>query len=110
MWFVLIVRVALHVLRGGPAHEVRSEDEGEEDEIDEEEEKAPLVFAHHETLGDVEQAPYEEEVGVEAINLRGRTSTASRYRKGNSSASGVSLPGHSDRKELLGRIGCDKGV
>lgn len=106
MWFVMIIRVALHVLKGGPAHEVRSDDEEEEDEIDE---KTPLVFAHG-GLGDVEQQPYEEEVGVEAINLRGRTSTASRYRKGASSASGVSLPGHSDRKELLGRIGCDKGI
>ncbi|CAG8948673.1 hypothetical protein HYFRA_00001793 [Hymenoscyphus fraxineus] len=106
MWFVMIVRVALHVLKGGPAHEVRSDDE-EEEEISTIDEKTPLTF---ESKVDVEQQPYEEEVGVESINLRGRTSAASRYKKASSSASGVSLPGHSDRKELLGRIGCDKGV
>ncbi|KAI9804400.1 MAG: hypothetical protein M1825_001299 [Sarcosagium campestre] len=53
-------------------------------------------------------APLEQEVGVEGINLRGRTSPARRFRKSAASASGVTLPGHSDRKELLGRIGCDK--
>jgi len=80
------------VLRGGQADDVRSDDEGEE-ELDE-----------HEVL--------EEEVGVESIILKGRVSNASktRYKKSASSATGVSLPGHSDRKELLGRIGCDKGV
>jgi acyl-CoA-dependent ceramide synthase len=52
------------------------------------------------------ERPYEEEVGVESINLKGRTSNLSRYKK-STSATGVSLPGHSDRKELLGRIGCD---
>ena len=82
----------MKVLRGGQADDVRSDDEGEE-EVDE-----------HEVL--------EEEVGVESIILKGRVSNASktRYKKSASSATGVSLPGHSDRKELLGRIGCDKGV
>ncbi|RDW66901.1 hypothetical protein BP5796_09650 [Coleophoma crateriformis] len=101
MWFSLIVKVAIKVIRGGQAEEVRSEDEGdEEDEIVEEE-----VIEVFERL---QEQPFEEEVGVEAINLKGRTSsTSKRYRKSPSSASGVSLP---DRKELLGRIGCDKGV
>jgi acyl-CoA-dependent ceramide synthase len=109
MWFWMILRVAISVLKGGEADDVRSDDEGEpeEDLVDEK------IL---ETIGKLEEAelhPYEEEVGVEAINLKGRTSNASRYKKGGrgtSSASGVSLPGHSDRKELLGRIGCDKGV
>jgi very-long-chain ceramide synthase len=99
MWFWLIVKVALKVVRGGQADDVRSDDEGE----DEEEE--------HEVFEE-ELQPIEEEVGVESINLKGRVSNASktRYTKSASSATGVSLPGHSDRKELLGRIGCDKGV
>jgi len=88
------------VLRGGQADDVRSDDEGEE-EVDE-----------HEVLEEEQLLPYEEEVGVESINFKGRVSNASktRYKKSASSATGVSLPGHSDRKELLGRIGCDKGV
>lgn len=90
----------MKVLRGGQADDVRSDDEGEE-EVDE-----------HEVLEEEQLLPYEEEVGVESINFKGRVSNASktRYKKSASSATGVSLPGHSDRKELLGRIGCDKGV
>jgi acyl-CoA-dependent ceramide synthase len=108
LWFWLIVQVAVKVLRGGQADDVRSDDEGEE-EVDEHEalEEEQLLPYEEEQL-----LPYEEEVGVESINLRGRVSNASktRYKKSASSATGVSLPGHSDRKELLGRIGCDKGV
>jgi acyl-CoA-dependent ceramide synthase len=102
MWFAMICRVAIRVLKGGEADDVRSDDEEEADEEDELDEKIPSP-----TVGDIEQLPFEEEVGVESINLKGRTSNASRYRKGASSATGVSLPGNSDRKELLGRIGCD---
>ncbi|RDL40824.1 Uncharacterized protein BP5553_00803 [Venustampulla echinocandica] len=103
MWFVMICRVALQVIRGGQADDTRSDDEGEEEEEIEDERHAAL-----EQMGEKVPQPYEEEVGVEAINLRGRTSNASRYRKGTSSATGVSLP--SDTKELLGRIGCDKSI
>ena len=103
LWFWLILIVAVRVLRGGQADDVRSDDEGEGVE--------EFHDDMSDTIDEVEPPPYEEEVGVEAINLKGRTSKTSknRYRKG-ASASGVSLPGHSDRKELLGRIGCDKGV
>lgn len=110
MWFMMIIRVALTVLKGGEAHEPRSDDEGEDiDEEDVDEEILSTIEAL-DTEPLVAQQPYEEEVGVEAINLKGRTSNTGRYRKSSSSASGVSLPGHSDRKELLGRIGCDKGI
>lgn len=101
MWFALILKVAIKVLQGGDADDVRSDDEGDD------EEEIEFGDEHIETP---EVLPYEEEVGVESINLKGRTSNASRYKKGGSSSSSVSLPGHSDRKELLGRIGCDKGV
>jgi acyl-CoA-dependent ceramide synthase len=106
MWFGMIVRVAISVLKGGAADDVRSDDEEdcEDDVIDK------RILSTIEQLDEPELPPYEEEVGVESINLKGRTSNASRFRKGGSSSSGVSLPGHSDRKELLGRIGCDKGI
>jgi very-long-chain ceramide synthase len=99
LWFWMIVQVAMKVVRGGQADDVRSDDEGDEEEEEHE------VFEE-------ELLPYEEEVGVESISLKGRASSTSktRYKKSASSATGVSLPGHSDRKELLGRIGCDKGV
>jgi acyl-CoA-dependent ceramide synthase len=104
----MIVKVAINVLKGGEADDVRSDDEGDADEEEETHEK--LIHAIGDRVDEFDEAqPFEEEVGVEAINLKGRTSTA-RYRKSVNHANGVSLPGHSDRKELLGRIGCDKPV
>jgi very-long-chain ceramide synthase len=99
MWFWMICKVAAKVIQGGQADDTRSDDE--DDEVDEAEEKK---------FEPVEYVLLEEEVGVEAINLKGRASSSRRYKKSVSSSSGVTLPGHSDRKELLGRIGCDKGV
>ena len=107
VWFWMIVRVAITVLRGGQADDSRSDDEGEDEEEDIVHEKLTAMEEQLDEVGELQ--PFEEEVGVEAINLKGRTSNA-RYRKSASHASGVSLPGHSDRKELLGRIGCDKPV
>ena len=106
MWFTMIVRVAVNVLRGGNADDVRSDDEGDDGEDEEIHEK--LIHTMEDQVVDLDEPqPFEEEVGVEAINLKGRTWNT---RKSTSHASGVSLPGHSDRKELLGRIGCDKPV
>ncbi|TVY48560.1 Sphingosine N-acyltransferase-like protein [Lachnellula occidentalis] len=105
LWFGLILRVAVRVLQGGDADDVRSDDGGDEDLEYEDDEISPFEAVEEAVL-----LPYEEEVGVESINLKGRTSNASRYKKTPSSSSSVSLPGHSDRKELLGRIGCDKPV
>lgn len=94
IWFTMIVRVAVKVIRGDGAEDTRSDDEG----MDEDEEE----FVYEEAQ------PLEEEVGVEELDLKNwerRTGV-----KRQASSSGVSLPGHSDRKELLGRIGCEKQV
>lgn len=93
-WFCLVIRVVIKVLRGGAAEDVRSDDE-----VCEEEEEDEFVYEPAQ--------PLEQEVGVEEIDLRNWERRAG-VRKQASSSSGVSLPGHSDRKELLGRIGCDK--
>ncbi|KAI1323600.1 TLC domain-containing protein [Xylariaceae sp. FL0255] len=92
-WFFLIVRVAIRVLGGDSADDPRSDDEAGSDEEEFEYEEAQ---------------PLEEEVGVESLDLKGWERRAGVKRV--ASASGVSLPGHSDRKELLGRIGCEKQV
>lgn len=95
-WFMMIIRVAVKVLRGQGAEDNRSDDEGGVEEEEEEE----FVYEVAE--------PLKEEVGVEALDLK---SWERRHGvKIQSSSSGVSLPGHSDRKELLGRIGCEKQV
>ncbi|KAL2262286.1 hypothetical protein VTK26DRAFT_1838 [Humicola hyalothermophila] len=105
MWFSLIIRVAIKVLRGGRAEDNRSEDEGGDDQQEEEEDEE---FVYEEAQ------PLEEEVGVEEIDLKNwerRTGHVHvKSRQTATVASGVSLPGHSDRKELLGRIGCEKQV
>lgn len=91
VWFTMIVRVAMKVLRGDGAEDSRSDDEGEEEEEE---------FIYEEAL--------EEEVGVEDIDFKNWERRTGVKRQG--ASSGVSLPGHSDRKELLGRIGCEKQV
>ncbi|QUC17650.1 uncharacterized protein UV8b_01891 [Ustilaginoidea virens] len=92
-WFTMIIRVVIKVLRGDGAEDSRSDDEGE----DEEEE---YVYE--------EAEPLEEEVDADEIDLRSWERRTGVNRQ--ASSSGVSLPGHSDRKELLGRIGCEKQV
>ncbi|KAL2136554.1 hypothetical protein VTI74DRAFT_3099 [Chaetomium olivicolor] len=96
MWFSMILRVAVKVLKGGAAEDVRSDDEAGEQEDEDE-----YVYE--------EAQPLEEEVGVEEIDLKNWERRTGVKRQA-SSTTGVSLPGHSDRKELLGRIGCDKHV
>jgi acyl-CoA-dependent ceramide synthase len=96
IWFGMVLRVAVRVLSGGSADDVRSDDEGGEEEEDEEE------FEYEEAQ------VLEEEVGVEAIDLKGWERRTGVKRPASSSA--VSLPGHSDRKELLNRIGCEKQI
>lgn len=92
VWFTRIIRVALKVLRGDGAEDNRSDDEAEDED--------EYIYE--------EAQPLEADVGVEDIDLRNWERRSGVKRQ--SSATGVSLPGHSDRKELLGRIGCEKQV
>ena len=105
LWFVMIIRVAVKVIRGGEAEDSRSDDE----ECSEEEVDSCHSEKRHANVS-IEPLPYEKEVGVEELDLcvsYRRTSPPRKFRKSGGAASGVSIP--SDRKELLGRIGCDKG-
>jgi len=81
------------------AEESEDEREMEDDEEEEEEEEGEEYF-YEEALG--------EEVGVESLDFKNWERRTGIKRQANST--GVSLPGHSDRKELLGRIGCEKQV
>ena len=97
IWFWMILNVAWRVITGSGAEDSRSDNE----ESDEEE----VETAQEETL--MEMNPLEEEVGVEELSFGARLGNSTRvFKKGSSTSSGVSLP--HDRKELLGRIGCDK--
>ncbi|KAF2155775.1 longevity assurance proteins LAG1/LAC1 [Myriangium duriaei CBS 260.36] len=100
IWFTMIMRVAYGVLTGKGAEDSRSDDEDEEEEEEEEVQPSPKK------LGKRVKAPKEEEVGVEQLRFVKRSSPPARRSK--TRASGISIPGHGDHKELLGRIGCDK--
>lgn len=97
VWFTRIVQVAVRVIRGDGAEDNRSDDEDEEAEEEEDDE---YVYE--------EAQPLEAEVGVEELDLKNWERRTGHKRP--ATATGVSLPGHSDRKELLGRIGCEKQV
>lgn len=116
LWFAMIVRVAYKVVLGQPADDSRSDDEGAADEAEEDvnDDEAELEGADAEALaaaqaqaplGPTGAPPLELTVGVEDVHLPRRVSV--RYRKSNGHSSGFPLAA-SDRKELLGRIGCDK--
>ncbi|KAI1349041.1 longevity-assurance protein [Xylaria sp. FL0043] len=94
-WSAAIVQVAIRVIRGQNAEDVRSDDE-EEEEVEGDEKE------------DLEIAQIEEEVGVEVIDFE-----AWKRRSGvkpTARATGASLSRHSDRKELLNRIGCERQI
>ncbi|KAK5989689.1 Sphingosine N-acyltransferase-like protein FUM18 [Cladobotryum mycophilum] len=92
LWSFYIVKVVVRVLNGHTVDDVRSDDEGEaEEEVEYEE---ALVI--------------EQEVGVEDIDFQAWERRTGLKRTALSSA--VTLPGHSDRKELLNRIGCEKQI
>ena len=108
MWFFMIVQVAIRVVRGSGADDTRSDGE-DEDEEEADSETDGKSSAKDEFVYEEAQA-LEEEVGVESIDLKGWERRTGVKRQ-TSASTGVSLPGHhSDRKELLGRIGCEKQV
>ncbi len=95
MWFSLIIKVALRVLKGGSSDDPRSDDEEDVEEVEE------IVYE--------EAKPLEQEVGVDELNLKNWERRSGVKRPAGATTS-VSLPGHSDRKELLNRIGCEKQI
>lgn len=92
IWFGMIINVAYKVITGAGAEDVRSDDEDEDKEID----NAKQISAEH-------KPPIEQEVDADELHLNERKP---RLKKHSSTSSSVSLP--HDRKEILGRIGCDK--
>lgn len=113
LWFGMILRVAYRVLSGKGSEDPRSDDEAEEEEEIEHEEfevEIPTFEVH----SDMAKAhPIEEEVDADALNHKLRKSGAPvplrrTSRRTGARATAISIPGHGDHKELLGRIGCDK--
>lgn len=98
VWFGMIIKVALSLLNGKGANDTRSGDEDEGDEEKEEEE--------------------EEEEECEVLSNGKPTQSASRKNMASGNEApprqtglfqrgGIRVPGSRDRKELIGRVGCN---
>jgi very-long-chain ceramide synthase len=119
IWLSMIVKVAYKVVSGEGADDTRSDDDNSEAEEGEPEDAIDMIRLCAEPRPYVPLAnlPIEKEVGFDEMRISpsrmGRASPVRRsVRKSDGYAAattGVSLRGTSNRKELLGRIGCDKG-
>jgi very-long-chain ceramide synthase len=96
LWFTMILRVAIEAIRSGNAEDERSDDEDEEEE---EVEVEVSVSPRNEALNGV--STVEKASSAESSWRRANAPAQSRRAHGG-------ILGDSDRKALLGRIGCDK--
>lgn len=105
MWSYAILKVVVKVLSGQNAEDIRSDDEEEEDvgELEEEE-----LEEEEENEADYRYLEEEADVDDGIVKAWERRRLALPKRSGSSSA--LHLPGHSDRKEFLNRIGCEKQI
>ena len=98
VWFGMVIKVAFRMLKNGEANDTRSgdEDDGEEDEDEEEEEQeAREVRANGK--------PNQPASGKAMAS----GSEAPSRQPGLFQRGGIRVPGSRDRKELIGRVGCN---
>lgn len=107
LWFGMAIRVAVKVIRGSEAEDSRSDDEESSEEEEEVEENTHVEQSDSD--GSAGALPYKEDPSADPVSLTyRRASPARKSRKGGPAANGVAIA--HDHKELLGRIGCDKGA
>ncbi|KAK3717679.1 Sphingosine N-acyltransferase lag1 [Vermiconidia calcicola] len=111
LWFCMIVRVVLKVLRGEGADDTRSDDEdgcdGEPFEDDDEEEVGPAQPSAP-SIAAAEEKPRFIEVESSSKSFISRSSSGSRGSRPKSKGGGTFSSGLNlgDRKDILNRIGC----
>lgn len=107
VWFTMIIKVAYKVLSGLGAEDSRSDDEDEEDElVDDIKRIVDNTYTAHEVKL---TATKEDTPAHHDSSLANRSSSrGSGRRDGSGHSSSINVLGGNDRKELLGRIGCDK--
>lgn len=91
VWFAMIIKVAYTVLKGGPANDTRSDDE--EDEGDEPEQIRPEYESKHPPSSD--------------IRASGNDPASSQSRYFQRGEGGIRIRRSRDRKEMIGRVGCN---
>ncbi|KAF2104568.1 longevity assurance proteins LAG1/LAC1, partial [Rhizodiscina lignyota] len=129
IWFGMIIRVAWGVIMGRGADDSRSDDEdgdeSEDEEVDGQSRPPPPTAAISLSTSLAQRppsagsngsqssrsTPYEEEVGVDELYLGMRRTPSPRMKRmrsgGKGRTSAISIPGHSDPKDILNRIGCE---
>ena len=118
-WFSMILKVAYKVVSGEGADDTRSDDEDDQEEEEVKEMSLPEKAFDSVKSGPEQSLYLEKEVLSTDGGLHfssptpGRRSPvrrSSRKRTSEAHTTSVNLLGHSDRKELLGRIGCETKV
>lgn len=106
VWFVMILRVAYKVITGTGAEDVRSDSEEDDEEVVEE----PGIDNENGHPFIEEQILSTDRAFGDTTRKSSSPAKKSKRRKEDGHSSGVNLlaGAGSDRKELLGRIGCDK--
>jgi acyl-CoA-dependent ceramide synthase len=124
IWFTMILKVAYKVLSGQGAEDVRSDDEDDDEEEEEElarAEQLEKASAPTDALPLLEKEVLSTDTNANlsfskhtAKRANAEPSPVRRSSKKRTEvsghSSGVNLLAHKERKELLGRIGCDKSV
>jgi len=108
VWFGMIIKVALSMVKGGGVNDTRSSDEEEEEEEEEEEAQEETKFKEEadgkESIpqGKVAHSPYGKAraSGSEPAPQR----QTGLFQRGTGR---IRVPGSRDRKELIGRVGCN---
>ena len=102
VWFAMIIKVALRVVKGEGANDTRSSDEEEEDEIEDEKLKKEVDSKQGVPNGKM-TLPLSGKArasGSEAVPPR----QTGLFQTGTGR---IRVPGSRDRKELIGRVGCN---
>ena len=93
VWFVMIIKVAYGILKSGAAKDTRSGDENEEDEEEDKE-------------AEEEPRSHSPSSASTSIRIQVATRDAGLIQSGFFGGR-IRIPGSRDRKEVLGRVGCN---
>ena len=108
IWFTMIIRVAVTVIRTGAAEDTRSDDEGES-ELDNPEESRPNgVVTAEKSNGAAVNSNGSAPESYRRKSIMGSSSNQGHQVRIRTGRGRVRLSDQNDRKALLGRIGCDK--